>query len=146
MYLDTRDLDKRLDELESLEYAYKDAQEEFKEAQKDYDEDHNDQTDERLADAIISLKEAEEAFTEEEEAELKELRDLRDEISEWRHGETLIPEDEWVEYVEELAKEIGAIGENADWIVVDWEETAENLAQDYAIVTYQGQDYYVRNC
>ena len=136
-YLDTRDLNKRLEELEALEEELKEARQELAEA--------GDEDDINAArDEITRLEDDE--FGDEEIAELKELRDLRDEIgSEWRYGETLIPDSEWVDYVRELAEDIGAVSrENSDWVVIDWVATAENVSQDYQVVTYQGEEYYVR--
>lgn len=135
-YLHTRDLNERLEELEALEEELKEARQELAEA--------GDEDDINAAQDEITRLETDE-FTDEEVAELKELRDLRDEVgSEWSYGETLIPESEWVDYVRELAQDIGAVGENSDWISIDWKQTAENLSQDYNTVTYQGEEYYVR--
>lgn len=115
-YLDTRNLAKRLEELESeLE---------------DWQENNEDASDEEFEDW----------------EELTELRDLESKIPEWQHGETLIPESEFVDYVEELLKDIGYLASDIPWFIeIDWERTAENVKQDYAKVEYQGNTYLVRN-
>lgn len=80
--------------------------------------------------------------------ELAALHDFRDELQgycDWRGGETLIHESRRVEYVEEFARDIGAIGETADWIMIDWETTAiEFFRYDYTYADLQGDTYYVR--
>jgi DNA repair exonuclease SbcCD ATPase subunit len=132
-YLYTRELQERLEELEGLESELRDLEQELADAT-DQDEIFN------LRRRIYEFN-----YTEEEQAELRELRDLKDEISrEWDADETLIPESEWIDYVRDLAEDIGAVGKNSDWVVIDWEATAKNMAQDYNTVTYQGEDYYVR--
>lgn len=61
--------------------------------------------------------------------------------SDWDHGETLIAEDYWVDYVEDMLKDTGYISDDLpDWIVIDWEATAENVAADYIC----DNGYYMR--
>ena len=94
-----------------------------------------------------SLDRAFDDFGEAEAEELAELEELESEISEWRHGETLIRDCDFVEYVEDMLKDCGNLPKDIPWYVaIDWQKTADNIAIDYSIVTYQGQDYYVRNC
>lgn len=98
-----------------------------------------------LNEACGALDELSEWKTDNQE-ELDELNRLENEIGgEWMHGETLIGESKWEEYCEEFCRDIGAIGENSDFIVIDWEATADNIAQDYSQVDYQGSTYYFRN-
>lgn len=83
----------------------------------------------------------------EELAALEALAEECEGYPDWKYGEALIRESYWVEYVEQLCKDIGDIPDNvAYYIVVDWDKTAENIAQDYSIVTFDGVDYYIRNC
>ena len=136
-YIDTRDLQERLDELETLETIYDEAEEALADASL--------MADDELEHARDELKDARDAFGTEEKDELEELRVLADQIGEFYHGETLIPEAEFAGYVQDLCQDCGYISRDfPDWIVIDWEETAENVSQDYITVTYQGQDYYVR--
>lgn len=81
-----------------------------------------------------------------EQAEHAELTSLAQEISEWHNGETMIPEDEFVDYAQELARDIGQIPEDMGWPMrhIDWDEAADALKQDYTEVTYQGTTYLVR--
>lgn len=111
-YLDTRDLDRRLEELRS---------------QRDDEE--------------------EPALDDEEREECEELERLEAEIgSEWVYGATMIPETDFTDYARELAEDIGAVPENAEWPAsyIDWERAAEALAMDYITVEYEDTTYYVR--
>jgi len=144
--LDTRDLNTRLeeleDELEGLEEALADAQEELEALDED---DDRTEAFEAVADALDALQ----TFLTDDglQDELKELRELRDEIPEWQHGEALVPVDDWEEYVQELLEDCGTLPKDLPWyVVIDWTATAENIAQDYSTIDYQGETYYFRNC
>lgn len=100
---------------------------------------------------IEDNKEADEKDREdlsEEEDELKALKAMAEEgegYGEWNDGETLIRESYWVEYVEELLKDIGDLPKDIPWyIVIDWEATAENIGQDYTTLDFDGVTYYMR--
>jgi len=136
--LDTRDLNDRLEELDDLRSALEDARNELAEAGADNDD---------IEELEQALQDAGSCFTDEEAAELAELEAMRDEISEWRHGEALIPVSDWEEYVQELCEDCGYISKDFPWwIEIDWEKTARNVVQDYGIIDYQGETYYYRNC
>ena len=81
--------------------------------------------------------------------ELVSLRNLESQgesySSDWRHGETLIHDDYFNEYAEELVKDIGDMpNEIPSYIVIDWEATAQNIKQDYTCVTFSGETYWIR--
>lgn len=164
-YLDTRDLNKRKSELEDLRDAVTTAEDELQEAKQAFQTSEasepgvdtereewdkwsgeNAKLEEAVSDAESALDSARTDFGIDEQEELAELENLESEIGEWRHGETLIPENQFEDYARELAEYIGAIPDNAQWpcTCIDWEQAAKELAIDYSIVTYQGQDYYVR--
>lgn len=148
--IDSRDVISRIEDLESerkdLVQAVADAcaicidsvknnPEKYKEAQESYREANN---------ALID-------WDHDNADELKSLQDLasegEDATSEWRHGETLIREDYWVEYVQDLCKDIGDLPQDIPhYIVIDWDETARNIAMDYSTISFDGVDYYIRNC
>lgn len=67
--------------------------------------------------------------------------------SDWRGGATLIHEDYFEEYAEELAGDIGAINPTARWPLnhIDWESAAEELQQDYTAVEWDGHTYWTRS-
>jgi hypothetical protein len=60
-------------------------------------------------------------------------------------GVQIIHHNYFDEYTRELLEDCGYISKDfPSWIEIDWSKTAENVAQDYSIVTYENQDYYVR--
>jgi hypothetical protein len=163
--LDTRDLDERKTELEGYRDTFHECQETLQEAEKalaDFDPDNpnvapddeawyeeRDRLQEAIDDARHALDLAVIDFGDEEKAELEELETLESEISEWRHGEALIPVDDFEDYARELAEDLGYMDrKGADqwpFTCIDWEQAAEHLSQDYTTVSYQGNDYYVRS-
>jgi hypothetical protein len=162
--LDTRDLYKRKCELESLRDAVTTAETELDEAVKElaaFDPDRPDvapddeqwyekkeELETAVTDAESNLEVAEFDFGDDEKAELDELETLENEISEFMHGETMILEDDFEDYVREMAEDIhGKAVREATWPFncIDWAEAAEQLQQDYSTVEYQGKSYYVRS-
>lgn len=59
---------------------------------------------------------------------------------------TLIADEYFVKYAEELADDIGAVNSEASWPNnhIDWEAAAEELRVDYSSVTFDGHDYLIR--
>lgn len=81
--------------------------------------------------------------------ELKALQALAAEASQyaddWQHGVTLISLDYWPTYAMEMVQDMGDLPRNVpDYIVIDWEATAGNLAVDYTEVDFAGATYLVR--
>lgn len=63
----------------------------------------------------------------------------------WSYGATLIRDSYFVDYCEELVKDIGDLPKNIpDYLAIDWEATAENLKVDYTPVKFDGVTYWVR--
>ena len=156
--LDTRDLYKRKCELESLRDAVTTAREELKKkkgilaALKETPENEASEAaleiaSEEVTDAESNLEAAESDFGDDEKTELEELETLKNEISDFKHGETMIPENDFEDYARELAEDIGAISGNEEWPCncIDWERAARELAMDYSTVEYQGDTYLVRS-
>lgn len=75
------------------------------------------------------------------------IDEVEDEIgSEFDFGVTLIPEDDFTDYVEDLLKGCGYISDDfPSWIEIDWEATAENVKQDYSELEYEGGTYFYRD-
>ena len=148
--IDTRDLKERKEELEAMRDAVTDAQSELDQHidLKPSEDDEEEFTDweYELAALEETVENAKDEFGDAEKEELKELEELESEISDFNHGETMIPVDDFEDYARELAWDLGAIDGDAKWPLnhIDWEAAAEALAQDYTIVSYQGDDYYVR--
>lgn len=63
----------------------------------------------------------------------------------WSSGVQLILDEHWTEYAEQLTQDIGAIPRGLpEWLVIDWEATADNLRDDYTAVEWGGYTYWVR--
>lgn len=63
----------------------------------------------------------------------------------WKYGETLIRDDYFTEYAQELVSDIGDLPKNIPgYLVIDWDQTAENIQQDYTSVEWDGVTYWVR--
>jgi hypothetical protein len=60
---------------------------------------------------------------------------------------TLIHEDYFTEYAQELAEDIGAIDPSASWPLtcIDWDAAADALKYDYTTVRFDGDDYLIRS-
>jgi hypothetical protein len=143
-YIDSRDVIARLEELES---EYMDVDEALKEAVSALDEDpENEELRDQEEHCRTNVSEWEDEYLE----ELTALRALSEEaegyVEDWRHGATLIREDEFVNYARELAEDLGAIDPKANWPLshIDWKSAAKELKHDYTTVDFGGVDYYVR--
>ena len=67
--------------------------------------------------------------------------------SDWSYGETLIREDYFTDYTQDTLADCGYIPKDLPhWIVIDWEETADNLKIDYMEVSFMGETYFMRSC
>jgi len=140
--LDSRDLQKRLEELEAFRDALTGARKEWGDT--GFIDPAPRVEIERVKEA---LERAEQDFSEDEQNELEELESLRDEVGgEWRHGVQFIPCDDFEEYARELAEDIGAVSREDSWPknCIDWTRAAELLAQDYSSVTFRGENYHYR--
>ncbi len=82
--------------------------------------------------------------------ELAALKALADEASgyaaDWRYGETLIRDSYFRDYAMELADDISAVPDNAQWPMtcIDWDQAARELQYDYTAVDFDGVTYWVR--
>lgn len=59
----------------------------------------------------------------------------------------MIDADDFEEYAQELAEDIGAIDRNLTWPnnCIDWEKAADELKYDYSEVDIEGRTYYFRS-
>jgi len=157
-YLGTRDLYKRQcelrEDLDTFREEISDAEEHLADAQEAYQEatisDERDEASTDMDTARCELQDAKLALAEgidEYQEELDELNALEREVGdEWMRGENLIPESEWVNYVQNLAEDIGATaGADHSWLVIDWEATADDVRMDYSECEYQGDTYLFRS-
>ena len=67
--------------------------------------------------------------------ELEELRTLRDEIPEWRHGETLINDGYFVEYAQDLADDLYDMNKHRwPFDCIDWDRRRRGIADGLFVV------------
>ncbi len=169
--IDSRDVIARIDELQAKEDALAEAQEELDKAKEALEEskkrdvgdnqeedleDEDDDTEELpeaedLDDAQKAFDDADSDFDEDERKELKALKALQEEAEgyapDWNHGATLISRSHFVDYCQELVKDIGDMPkELPDYIAnnIDWKGVADDLEADYTTVDFDGQEYLVR--
>ena len=57
----------------------------------------------------------------------------------------MIEEDEFEDYCEQRASDLGYIPEGfPSWIVIDWEATSNNVKHNYTCIDYKGKSYLYR--
>ena len=140
--LDTRDLNKRLNELEDEREALEESLTEERIEAEHCDPDEKEEYDDNVTDAIEALQEWDDEYKE----ELDELYTMRDEIPEWRHGEALIAEEDFAEYAEQLADDLYGVENHWPFNHIDWDAAADELKSDYSSIDYQGTTYLYRSC
>lgn len=120
-FFDSRDVIERIEELEALEEA-------------------------ALADdATQEDVDAWDRVLDDELAILREFAEDASNASDWAYGETFIHERHFTEYTKDMLADCGYIPDDVpDWIVIDWEETADNVKVDYTEYTLDGNTYYAR--
>lgn len=85
-----------------------------------------------------------------EQEELHALKELAEQCErysgDWKYGATLIRDDYFEEYAQELAEDLGLINGNASWPnnCIDWEQAANDLKYDYTSVDFNGVTYWIR--
>ena len=102
---------------------------------------------------LESLQEAGE-YTETPDCELQQLQSILSELAgyggdeQWRgdwYPITLIRNDYFVEYVIDLAKDVGDVPQNLpSYLEIDWEASANNVQQDYSFVNVGENTYWYR--
>lgn len=149
--IDTRDLIAHVDDLyDTLFSMHEDYIQALYDAG-DYPDGHDE---DEIKEALTSehpldtfIEECEDSEADEYKSAKAFLDDVESNTSEARHGETLIAEDYFQEYAEQLADDIGAIDANAGWPMnhIDWAAAANELKHDYSEVTWDGHTYLVRS-
>ena len=140
-YLNTRDLAEELEELEANKLA-------LEEAQAAYEKQKDSAWAEVVENAESELQDAKADFDEDAADRLEALRTLRSEIGggSFDDGVTLIPDDDFAEYIGEWARDNGSIPRNLpDYIAIDWVETADNLRSGFGTVVWEGSTYLYRD-
>ena len=141
-YLDSRDIDERIDELNSeLESLY-----EVRDEIDNFDDD-NYGSEEEAEEKISELRAEYERLQSELQDELDELKkweEFKEKVSsgEWAYGMTFINDSVFTEYIKELCSDCGYIAKDFPWwIAIDWDETADNCRQNYKKVEMDGETY-----
>jgi len=64
----------------------------------------------------------------------------------WKYGVSLIRDDYFETHARELASDIGAISDDMSWPAhcIDWEQAANELQADYALLEFDGVEYWAR--
>ena len=163
-YIDSRDLIKRMEELndtyESLNDQvdfmaeivndYAEQIEEFENEGDELPEELWDRAEQADVDHKLALEALDEFVTSEEYDELQELIRVDKECSlyapEWEDGVTLINIDKFTEYTQQYARDIGVASDDETWpyTCINWDEAADELAMDYTTVEFYGTTYLYR--
>jgi hypothetical protein len=69
-----------------------------------------------------------------------------DYFADWAYGETLVADDYFEQYAEELADDLGLLPKEAAWpcSYIDWERAAEALKMDYISIEFGDVTYWGR--
>lgn len=147
--IDSRDIIERIEELQQEKQDLIDAVEDAKEAYEYHDSEDTKSTPEwdDLVKAERALVLWEDSPDAEELAILEELAKECQYCSDWEHGATLVRDTYFTAYAKEMLEDCGDLPRDLPWYVaIDWEETADNIKQDYSEVDYDGATYYIRSC
>ena len=145
-FIDSRDIIKRVEELEEeradLADALEQAEEDTAEAFGD-DLKPTQQARDKAAQAVAEWDASDEA---EELRALKALAEQCEGYGDWEYGEALIARSYFQTYAQELAADIGAIDPSASWPLncIDWEQAAKELEADYMAVDFDGEEFLMR--
>jgi len=152
--IDVRDIIARVEELRSERENLQDTLDEAEEAYKYHDSDDTQSTPEY--EDLQEAKEAREEWDESDEAkELETLEELLSDLcgyggdEQWEgdwYPVTLINQDHFTDYAQELAEETGSVNRDARWPNnhIDWDAAADDLKQDYSTVDFEGVSFYYR--
>lgn len=132
--IDSRDIIERIEEIES------EAQGRLIDSQEDEgtswgelaDIDYQAHLDEEDYEELVRLR-----------ALVEEIRDNSEEDPD--DGVTLIHDSYFVDAMQELVQDIGDLPSDIPgYLVIDWDETADNLREDYRDINFDGETYWVR--
>ena len=129
--IDSRDVAKRLEELEADRDMYL----------SDIEEAKNLEEENTYINAL-------EWFDTEYIDEIYELRELMNDIMElrgWEYGLTLVHEDYFTKFVIQELKDVGDLPRDLPWYIeIDEEATVNNLKDEYIPIEFDNTTYYVR--
>lgn len=138
-YVDSRDIIRRIEELEEGFIDYTNDQ------IKDVDDWATSIDDPRVQE---TMKNSDDQSDQEELAALKELASQAEGYGDWDHGETLILEEYFHEYIKQLVEDTSDVDlKNLPSYIADninWEGVADDMKADYTEVTWHGYTYFMR--
>lgn len=152
--IDSRDVIARLEELDAERQALEDATDEARDA---YDYHNSEDTEEgpeweALQEAIKAQVDWNESAEADEWNALKRLADQCEHVADWIHGETLINEDYFTKYIEnliddcyEMPKEMNSGNWPYRHMTMDYEAAAEEAKVDYEEVDFDGTTFFIRS-
>ena len=162
--LDSRDIQKEIDNIEGLKNDYESDLEllndELNDLQNDLynienDDDYADKQNdidnklEEIAEKESEIQECELEYSRHAE-ELEELEALKEEIENnsdegFEYGIQLIHENDIDDYFREMLFDCGYIPKDLpSWIEINWQATYNNMKQDYSEIELNGNTFYVR--
>ena len=106
-----------------------------------------------ISDRIDELQDTDinEVLSDEDHSELQLLRALQEAFQnygDWDHGDSVIPEACFVEYISDIIDECYEIKKSSDWpyrhMTLDYEAAADEAKQDYTTCDHEGETYYFR--
>lgn len=155
--IDSRDIIDRIEELEEfIEGGVSSKEEYIAELESEIEElQEENPEDDRIVEIHEEIEEIqgdiEEIRSSEESEELAILKGVNEEgenySSDWKYGETMIHDDYFEEYAQELAADLGDYRADQPWPMncIDWEMAANELKMDYTSIDYDGVSYWVRS-
>lgn len=151
--IDSREVIARLDELHDEHEGLREALAEWQEALTSLADDES-ATDDDKEKAQAEYDDADSALSdwlEENESEFEALKALcadgENYADDWRYGTTLVHDSHFVDYAQELARELHGsrvIDQEWPYNCIDWDEAAELLKQDYTEISVGEHSYWVR--
>ena len=162
--LDSRDIQKEIDNIEGLKNDYESDLESLNNELNDlqnelYDIENEDDYADNQIDIDDKLEEISDKESEIQECEfeyeryseeLEELEALKEEISNnsdegFEYGIQLIHENYIDDYLDELLESCGYIPKDMpSWIEINWQATYDNMKEDYHEIELNGNTFYVR--
>jgi hypothetical protein len=163
--IDSRDIiakhEELQDEFDSLVEDLNNAKEDFEDFLKLADEELKEDNEDfeyrcksfrdAIEDAQESLDQFNQSFDKDELDTLTEIISQGEDSSDWSHGETLIKESYFTQYIEELVNdcyEMPSEFTDGKWpwthMSMNWEEAADEAKADYNEICVDGETYLIR--
>lgn len=149
--LDSRDVIKRIEELEEEREGYEIACPAFDAPAEAHDAANCAACGGSGMVSETEASRAEWATVNEDDAEelrvLKALAEEGENSADWPHGETLIRDSYFEDYARQLAEDVGLIKGDESWPLncIDWEKAARELKYDYSAIDFDGVTYWIRS-